>query len=532
MKHTILYDTTLRDGAQGIGMSFSVEDKLRIVARLDALGIPYIEGGYPGASPKETEFFRRAADLPLQQAKLAAFGTVRKAGQTAENDAGLAALLAAQTSVVCLVAKAWDWQVKEALQTTLEENCAMLADSVTYLKSHGREVIVDLEHCFDGYRAHPAYVHTLIDAACTSGADTIVLCDTNGGTLPHDATEIVESVQHYLTHLADTHCAGQQLPQLGVHFHNDAGCAVANSLLAVNAGVTQVQGTVNGYGERAGNADLLVVAASLVTKRGDSCLTPQQLAQITEVSTFVADVANKSLAEQHPYTGRSAFCHKAGLHVSVLQKLPQAYDHIDPSAVGNADQIVVSDLAGRALLGMKAAALGRELDDAALTAVLARIKQLEQQGYSFEAADASLVLLIDRELDQYRPSFELEAFRVEADKRSAAVTDSEATVKLRVDGQRVVAIGEGNGPVNALDTALRKALQQLYPSLCDIKLLDYKVRVLDESSGTDAVTRVLITSGNSEQTWGTVGVSANIIEASWEALVDSIEYGLSLTETS
>jgi len=533
-KHTILYDTTLRDGAQGVGIAYSVEDKLRILARLDALGLPYVEGGYPGASPKEAEFFARVAagELKLANTQLVAFGTTRRAGVEATADTGLATLLDADTEVVCLVAKAWDHHVRETLRTTLEENLAMLRDSVRLCKEAGRmaprKVIVDLEHYFDGYAVNPDYAREMLVAACEAGADTVVLCDTNGGTLPACVSSVVKEAGECV-HSYENHCQNRDEVRnllLGVHFHNDTGCAVANSLLAVEAGADQVQGTVNGYGERAGNADLLVVAASLVTKMGDSCLSNEQLAQLTEVSRFVADVANMSLDQHHPYTGKAAFSYKAGLHASALDRLDKAYEHIEPEAVGNLARVVVSDLAGRASLKLKATALGREVSDEDAIAVLARIKELEQAGYSFEAADASLALLIDKEQGSYRPLFRLESFRVEADKREDGRVTTEATIKLHVGDERFVAIGEGNGPVNALDIALRNALTPFYPELAGISLLDYKVRVLDESSGTDAVTRVLITSGDERQTWGTVGVSPNIIEASWEALVASLEYGL------
>jgi 2-isopropylmalate synthase len=511
-----LYDTTLRDGAQREGMSLSVEDKLRIVQRLDDLGVHFVEGGFAGSNPKDAEFFERARALELKTAVVSAFGSTRHKDTTAEHDPGLAALLATGCHAVCIVGKAWDLHVTGTLGATLEENLAMVSESVAYLKDAGRTVFFDAEHFFDGYVANPVYALEVCLAAAGSGADAVVLCDTNGGTLPQDVSRIVAVVVPAIG------------APIGIHTHNDAGCAVANALVAVSAGATQVQGTVNGYGERTGNADLTAIIPALVLKMGDDCVTREQLRLLTEVSHFVAETANLTPYAQQPYVGASAFAHKGGLHASATGRLAGAYEHVDPGAVGNLARVVVSELAGRASLAMKAKELGIDLagDPALVEDVLDTVKELEHEGYSFEAADASLEILLRKKTGAYRPLFILESFRCIMEKREDGRVMTEATVKLFVDGQRFVATGEGNGPVNALDRALRLAIGSFYPALEGIELTDFKVRVLDEKKGTDAVTRVLIVSDDGTESWGTVGVSENIIEASWEALVDSIEYGL------
>jgi len=511
-----LYDTTLRDGTQREGMSLSVEDKLRIVQRLDDLGVHYIEGGFPGSNPKDIEFFERVRGLDLKTAVVSAFGSTRHKGATADTDPGLAALLASGCRAMCIVGKAWDLQVTEALGATLAENLAMVAESVAYLKAAGRTVFFDVEHFFDGYAANPEYATAVCVAAADSGADAVILCDTNGGTLPQDVQRIVGELASRL-----------QAP-LGIHTHNDAGCAVANSLVAVTAGATHVQGTMNGYGERTGNADLTAIIPALVLKMGDDCITRDQLHLLTEVSHFVAETANISPYPQQPYVGTSAFAHKGGLHASATGKLAGAYEHVEPAAVGNLARVVVSELAGRASISMKAKELGIDLagDPALVGDILDTVKELEHDGYTFEAADASLEILLRKKTGAYSPLFILESFRCIMEKREDGRVMTEATVKLFVDGQRFVATGEGNGPVNALDAALRLAIGGFYPHLENIVLTDFKVRVLDEKKGTGAVTRVLIVSDDKTESWGTVGVSENIIEASWEALVDSIEYGL------
>lgn len=512
-----LYDTTLRDGTQREGMSLSAEDKIRVALKLDALGVHYIEGGFPGSNPKDIEFFERAKTLKLENAVISAFGSTCRKDTPADEDPGLAALLETGCAALCIFGKAWDIHVTETLQTTLEENVRMVRDSVAYLKAAGRTVFFDAEHFFDGYAHNAGYAIEVCKAAAEAGADAVVLCDTNGGTLPHEVLRAVNAVALVID------------APLGIHAHNDAGCAVANSLLAVDAGCVQVQGTANGYGERAGNADLLVIIPALVLKMDDACISRDQLKLITEVSHFVAETANISPNPHQPYVGASAFAHKGGVHASAAARLPEAYEHIDPAAVGNLARVVVSELAGRASLTMKASELGIDLtgDPETVGAMLDSIKELEHQGYSFEAADASLEVLLRKRLGTHEPFFSLESFRCIMEKREDGRVMTEATIKIHVEGHRYIATAEGNGPVNALDKALRIAIGRYYPDLAEIELTDFKVRVLDEKKGTGAVTRVLIESGDGDKSWGTVGVSENIIEASWEALVDSVEFGLS-----
>ncbi|HEX9093681.1 MAG TPA: citramalate synthase [Coriobacteriia bacterium] len=512
-----IYDTTLRDGTQREGLSLSVEDKLRIVGRLDDLGVHYVEGGFPGSNPKDIEFFERAKDLDLKTAVVSAFGSTRRKDTAAADDPGLAALLDTGCAALCVVGKAWDLHVTEALNAALEENVAMARESVAHLKAAGRTVFFDAEHFFDGYAANADYAVEVCVAAAQAGADCVVLCDTNGGTLPQDVARIVREV-------------APRIPApLGIHAHDDAGCAVADSLVAVDAGCTHVQGTINGYGERAGNADLTAIIPALVLKMGEACVTADQLRLLTEVSHFVAETANLSPYPHQPYVGASAFAHKGGLHASATDRLAGAYEHVDPGAVGNLARVVVSELAGRASLTMKAKELGIELEGepGKVGAILDAIKAMEHEGYSFEAADASLEIMLKKETGAYRPFFRLESFRCIMEKREDGRVMTEATIKLHVGGHRYIATAEGNGPVNALDKALRIAIGRFYPDLEHMGLSDYKVRVLDEKKGTGAVTRVLIVSDDGVRSWGTVGVNENIIEASWEALVDSIEYGLS-----
>ena len=519
----LTYDCTLRDGEQGEGVSFSLEDKLRIVERLDDFGIDYIEGGYPASNPKDIAFFERVKRMPLAHAKIAAFGSTCKKGVAAEDDKGLADLVNCGAPIATIVGKTWDAQVTRALLTTLEENLRMIRDSVAYLKSKGLIVVFDAEHFFDGYAANPDYAMTCVRTAAEAGADSIDLCETNGGALPFNVEAAVRAVAEALP--------GQQL---GIHCHNDSGCAVANTLSAVRGGVTQVQGTVNGIGERVGNADLLTIIADLELKMGCETVGKESLRQLTSVSQFVAECCNMSVDTHHPYTGSSAFAHKGGLHASAIARFPEAYEHTRPEYVGNETRMLVSELAGKASLVSKARSLGIDLsNDPAMTQeVLDDVKQREAQGYSYEVADGSLALLLQRHLGAYCPHFTLESFRVIVDDHEdtgALAKDamSEATIKIHVGEHRFVATGEGAGPVGALDNALRLAITQFYPAVSDMELVDFKVRILDENVGTDAVTRVIIqTSGSDGSTWGTVGVSENIIEASWNALVDSIEYGL------
>ncbi|MDO8847576.1 MAG: citramalate synthase [Coriobacteriia bacterium] len=517
-----LYDTTLRDGTQREGMSLSVDDKLRIAARLDDLGVHYIEGGFPGSNPKDIEFFERAKSLKLNTATITAFGTTCRKGVPAADDEGLRTLLETGCEALCIFGKSWDLHVTEALNATLDENLRMVRESVAHLKAAGRTVFFDAEHFFDGYAANAAYALEVCREAAAAGADAVVLCDTNGGTLPHAVARVIAEVSAVLPGVS-----------LGIHAHNDGACAVANSLVAVEAGCTHVQATANGYGERAGNADLISIIAGLVLKMDDDCISADQLRLLTEVSHFISETANVAPNPHQPYVGASAFAHKGGVHASAAARLPEAYEHIDPARVGNLARVVVSELAGRASLTMKAAELGIDLagDQATVARVLDGIKDLEHKGYSFETADASLEVMLKKELGTYEPFFTLESFRCLMEKREDGRVMTEATVKIHVGGQRMIATAEGNGPVNALDGALRLAIGRRYPALDDIELTDFKVRVLDEKKGTGAVTRVLIESGDGEKSWGTVGVSENIIEASWEALVDSIDFGLSHPKT-
>ncbi len=513
-----IYDSTLRDGEQREGAALSLKDKLRIAARLDALGVHYIEGGFPGSNPKDDMFFSEIRKLDLKCATVVAFGSTCHKGTHAADDAGLQAIIASGVKAAAIVGKSSFTQVTHALETTPEENCRIVRESVEFLRSGGLdEVVFDAEHFFDGYAENSEFTLSVLRAAVEGGATTLTLCDTNGGTMPHDVYRIVSEV-----------CAEFPDVCISIHAHNDCGCAVANSIEAVRAGATQVQGTMNGYGERVGNADLTCIIPALELKCGISVIGSERLTRLTSTANAVAEIFNTALDAHHPFVGTSAFAHKGGLHVSANKKLPGAYEHIDPAAVGNLAHVVVSELAGRASLVSKAAEFGVDLsDEPELTAeLLSEIKSLENEGYSFEVADASLALLLYRKKGQAPVHFQLESFRVIAEKREDGRVMTEATIKIHVGDKRFVATGEGNGPVNALDVALRMAIGEFYPELENIELTDFKVHVLDESLGTDAVTRVAIESGDGESSWGTVGVSENIIEASWDALVDSIEYGL------
>jgi 2-isopropylmalate synthase len=523
-----IYDTTLRDGTQGEGVSFSGEDKVRLASRLDALGIHYIEGGWPGSNPKDLRFFRRMQDVSLKHAKLAAFSMTRRAGGQAEGDANMQALVDAGAPVATIVGKSWDFHVTSALGTTLPENLAMIADTIAYLRPRMEEVLFDAEHFFDGFRANRDYALATLKAAADAGAHWLVLCDTNGGTLPSDLVQIIREVKQHVG------------TRLGIHVHNDAECAVANSLAAVQEGCEQVQGTMNGFGERCGNANLVSVIPGLVLKLKIDCIPEANLRELRDVSRFVSELANRKPWTSQPYVGDSAFAHKGGMHVSAVQKHPETYEHIVPDAVGNHRRVLVSELSGKSNILWKAKEFGIDLDHETPDSrrILDRLKELEDQGFLFEGAEASFELLMERALGQYRPWFQLEAYRViveeQATKHLTATGGqggdgtpvAEATVRVRVKGMLEHTAAAGNGPVNALDHALRKALEEFYPNLKTMTLLDYKVRILDETAGTGAKTRVLITSGDGEETWGTVGVAENIIEASWQALVDSIEYKL------
>ena len=520
-----IYDTTLRDGAQLEGISLTVDDKLRIANQLDRLGVHYIEGGWPGANPKDEEFFERArTELDLTTSKLVAFGSTRRVKGRVDDDPTLANLVAAGTEVVCIVGKAWDYHVTEALRTTLEEGVAMVADSVRYLKEQGLVVFYDAEHFFDGYEANPEFSLAVLEGAAMAGADCLVLCDTNGGSLPGRVEATVRAVVDHL----DT--------PVGVHLHNDTGCGVANALAGVAGGATHVQGTINGYGERVGNCDLVPIIANLSLKMGVETLPEGRLANLTSVAHHVAELVNFAADPQQPYVGTKAFAHKAGLHTSAISRRSDAYEHVLPELVGNGTRFVVSEMAGRSTVALKAAELGIDLDAPTMGEIVETLKELEFVGYHFEAADASLELLMRAAAGWEQDFFRLESFSVNVGHRSgsgsrawndvAVEVETEATVRLRLDGELVDATGEGNGPVNALDAALRRALGGRYPGLERLRLTDYKVRVLETSRGTGAVTRVLIDSTDGERSWSTIGVSENIIEASWQALVDSFVFGL------
>jgi 2-isopropylmalate synthase len=515
-----IYDTTLRDGSQQVGLDLTVADKIRVAEALDGLGVDVIEGGWPGSNPKDAEFFARAKHMEFRHATLAAFGATRLPGRHVEDDASLAALLAAETPIVTLVGKSWTLHVDEALRTTRAENVAMVADSVRYMAAHGRRVVFDAEHFFDGYLADRGYALEVLAAAAEAGADTLALCDTNGGTLPDDVGRIVAEV------------ADRSRTKIGVHFHNDASCAVANSVVAVAAGGLHVQGAANGYGERCGNADLFSIIASLELKRGHALLPQGRLAALASTARTIADVANLPFEARQPYVGSSAFATKAGLHASAIARRPDAYSHVDPATVGNEAQVLVSELAGRSNVLAKAAELGLDLssDPSLAGRVLEQVKEAEHRGYAFEAADASFELLVRKTAGVLPTWFELEGYRAVIE-RTGEADRSEAIVRLLLgsgsDGPgRVVAVGEGVGPVHALDQALRRALSEVYPALAGIHLVDYKVRILDGRAATSAVTRVMLTSADADGEWTTVGVSDDIVTASWEALADGIVYGL------
>ncbi len=524
-----IFDTTLRDGAQFEGISLTVDDKLRVAEQLDWLGVRWIEGGYPLANPRDAEFFRRAVgELTLETATLVAFGSTRRPLGKVDVDPTLAALVESGVSTSCIVGKGSAFHVTEALGTTLDEGVAMVSDSVRFLRAAGQRVFFDAEHFFDGYKADPEFSLRVLEAAAVEGAEVLVLCDTNGGSLPHEVQRIVAEVGAYF---------GPE-QQLGIHTQNDSGCAVANSVAAVVSGVTHVQGTVNGYGERTGNANLMTVVPDLQLKMGIGCLPEGRIERLTAVSRHVAELVNLPPHAADPYVGASAFAHKGGLHTSALGKVGGAsYEHIDPTVVGNHTRVLVSDLGGRAGMSLKAREFGVDLDDRAAAELSERLKHLEAEGYQFEAADASLELLMREAGGWEQPYFRLEGYRVTTYHRNStrggapiedgeSIIDTEASVKVWVGDERFAAIGEGNGPVNALDAALRQVLTQRYPELGRIHLTDFRVRVLEGAAATGAVVRVLIDSTDGDRTWSTVGVDSNIIEASWQALVDSLVYGI------
>jgi 2-isopropylmalate synthase len=517
MDRVEIFDTTLRDGTQLEGISLSVEDKLRIAEQLDWLGVSWIEGGWPGANPKDEEFFRRAAtELKLTTSTLVAFGSTRRVKGKVDDDPTLRNLVGAGTKAACIVGKTWDYHVIDALQTTLDEGVAMVGDSVEFLVGHGLNVMFDAEHFFDGYQRNPEFALRVLEAAATNGASTLVLCDTNGGTLPFDVERIVGEVKkHFRNDVI-----------LAMHTHDDTGCAVANALAGVRGGARQVQGTINGIGERTGNCNLTTVIPNLQLKMGYQVLPEDRLQRLTQVANHLAELENLTLNPQAPYVGSSAFAHKAGLHVSAIAKAPDAYEHVRPATVGNGTRFVVSEMAGRATIKLKAEQLGVELDGKSIGEVIDELKRLEHEGYHFEAADASLELLLRKASGWVQSFFEVESMRVITDELPNGTFTTEATVKVAIDGERLIRTCEGAGPVDAIDAALRMAVEARFPQLARVHLTDFKVRVLDGGGGTSSVVRVLIDSANGDRTWSTIGVSDNIIEASWQALSDSIVYGL------
>ncbi len=515
MHQVYIYDTTLRDGTQGEEISFSVEDKIKIALRLDAFGVEYVEGGWPGSNPKDMEFFERMKSIPLKKTKLAAFGSTCRASSDPQSDENVIQLLKAETPVVTIFGKSWELHVLEALGTTLERNLEMIYDTVKYLKANGKEVVYDAEHFFDGFKSNSSYASKTLQAAEAGGADTIVLCDTNGGTMPHEVEAIFKSASQLV-----------RVP-LGIHAHNDSELAVANSLTAVRSGAVQVQGTINGFGERCGNANLCSIIPILQMKLGMSAVPPEKLAGLTELSRFVSDVANLQPRKNLPYVGQSAFAHKGGIHVSAVMKSARTYEHIEPKLVGNSRRVLVSDLSGKSNVLYKAKELGIEIsgNNGQASSVVNELKSLENEGYVFEDADASLEILIRKSAGDVVMPFELESLHIIIEKdANDGISHTVATIKLRVGDKIELTASEGNGPVNALDNALRKALLQFYPQLAETKLSDYKVRVVDGADGTAAKVRVLIETTDLDSNWDTVGVSENIIEASWKALVDSIVY--------
>lgn len=509
-----IYDTTLRDGTQSEGFTLSSNDKVRIAQKLDELGVAFIEGGWPGSNPKDVEFFERARDMQWKNALIAAFGSTCRVKGGPEDDANIKALLDSQTPVCTIFGKTWTLHVKEVLLTTNEDNLRIIEQSVAYLKANSKRVIYDAEHFFDGYKADSAYALETLRAAIRGGAETVVLCDTNGGTLPWEVEGIIRELKPALNH------------PFGIHTHNDSECAVINSLIAIREGAMQVQGTINGVGERCGNANLVSIMADLELKMGYQCLPEGNIPHLYDLSHFVAEVANITPDEHLPFVGKSAFAHKGGVHVAAMRRSAQSYQHVEPELVGNKMRVVVSDLSGRGNLLSKAEEHGVEVEGEEILPVLNEIKELESRGFSFEAAEASVAMMLKRQEYGYKSPFELVDFFVNVEHRQGRGIFAEAMVKVRVQGELLHTAAEGNGPVNALDNALRKALLSYYPQIADFHLSDYKVRILDSDHGTEAITRVLIDTRNSTSRWSTVGASTNIIEASWRALADSVEYGL------
>ncbi len=516
MTKIYLFDSTLRDGAQAQGISYSVEDKIKIVEALDDLGISYIEAGNPGSNPKDMEFFKRATALKLKNAKIIAFGATRKVGIDVAADNNLQSLLKAGTDALCIFGKSWDYQVTDILRTTLDENLRMIGDTIRYLKQQGKEVVFDAEHFFDGYKANPDYALQALTAAADAGADCLVLCDTNGGTFPNEIFAITQAVRLHVK------------TAIGIHCHNDGEMAVANSVMAVQAGATQIQGTINGIGERCGNANLCSILPNLQLKLGFDCIPSENMPHLTSVARFVSEIANITHNEKAPYVGNDAFAHKGGMHIDAVNKNPISYEHVNPESIGNTRHILMSEVAGRSTLLAKINIIDPTLkkDSPETQRVLDRLKALEHEGYQFETAESSFELVVRKELGKYRPFFELKSFRVMVNEPSANSINSSAMIKIAVGNQEEITAAEGDGPVNALDKAMRKALERFYPAIKEIKLTDYKVRVLDSNKASAAKVRVLIESTDHRENWTTIGVSTDIIDASWRALVDAVEYKL------
>ena len=516
MAEVKIYDTTLRDGTQGEGISYSVTDKIRIAEELDALGVHYIEGGWPGSNPKDMEFYRKVCGRRFKNSRIVAFGSTRKCGVKAAEDQNLKALLASGAKTATIFGKCWDLHVRDVLKTAPEENLRMIGDSIAFLAGRGLSVFFDAEHFFDGYRSNKSYCLKCLEAAHKAGAAEIILCDTNGGTLTSAIVAIIKEVR----------CGIKG--GIGIHCHNDAGLAVANSIAAVEAGCDMVHGTINGYGERCGNADLIPIIAAIKLKLGIDCISNEKLKDLRRISYFISEISNMKERNDQPYVGSSAFAHKAGVHINAVMKNPRTYEHVEPSLVGNERRILVSELAGKTGVFIRAKAMKLDLtkDDPRTKKILKLLQEMEHQGYHFEAADASFELLIKRALKQCRDFFRLEGFKVVVEKHSDSKITTEAIIKLNVNGAREHTAAEGDGPVNALDNALRKALKNFYPALSKMHLSDFKVRVLNEKAGTAARVRVLIESRDEKGSWSTIGVSENIIEASWQALLDSVEYKL------
>ena len=533
MHSILIYDTTLRDGTQGENITFSAKDKVAIAKRLDRFGIHYIEGGWPGSNPKDKAFFDLAKEIPFEHARLTAFGSTRRPGIDPQDDANVKALLESGTPVVTIFGKSWTLHVEKVMENTLAENLAMIRDTTRYLSDCNREVLYDAEHFFDGYKENPAYAMETLFAALEGGAKTLVLCDTNGGTLPHEIEAVITQVRQQIAKRYPDEKGGGSVV-LGIHTHNDCGLAVANTLSAVRAGVTLVQGTINGYGERCGNADLVSLIPVLALKLKRPCVPEKNLASLKRLSRFVSETANLVPLNSRPFVGKSAFAHKGGIHVSAVLKTPRAYEHIDPALVGNRRRVLVSDLSGKSNIEYKARELGIELGGNGHDSreIVAKIKDLEQAGYQFDAAEGSFRILVQKLTGQFHPLFELESFRVTIEKNRDEPCNAHATIKISVGGKAEITAAEGDGPVSALDNALRKALQTFFPEIQDMHLVDFKVRVIDGREGTASKVRVLIDSRDQGHIWSTIGVSKDIIEASWKALEDSFQYKLSMQTAS